>query len=159
MMKKILSCVLFVCMFSSMSLTTFAEETRRDDLGSIPVSATVNPTYTVTIPTLVELDNAVEIKAEHVLTEANKVLMVAITGTDQSANAFALSTKDGATIRYEVQKEDKSIMELHTPILFEEDGSEMLSFVKTKTNQMYAGRYKGTLTFTISYDTKTNEED
>lgn len=156
-MKRMLRCILCTFLFSTMCLSIFAEDIELDDSVKIPVSASVKPSYTVTIPTFVKLDESVEIKAENVLTEADKAVMVAISGTNQSDNAYAVSTEDGATIKYVVQKEDKTTVELHTPILFEEDGSEILSFVKVATNQIFAGNYRGTVTFTVTYDTITNE--
>ncbi|MEG2081395.1 MAG: hypothetical protein RRZ68_07540, partial [Oscillospiraceae bacterium] len=145
--KKTLSFFLALCIFTSLSITAFAEDTA--------ISANVFPTYTVTIPDTVELDSVATIKAENILTEASKAVKVAVTATNQAGNAFAVSTNDNAVISYQLKK-GTSVMKIGDVMSFEQDGTEQLTFEKLASNKLFAGQYSGTVTFTISYETINN---
>ncbi|MEG2507447.1 MAG: hypothetical protein RSA93_07210, partial [Longicatena sp.] len=137
---------LALSIFASLSITAFAETA---------ISANVSPTYTVTIPKSVELDSVATIKAENVLTEANKAVKVAVTATDQTGNVFAVSTNDNSVISYQLKK-GTSVMKIGDVMSFEQDGTEQLTFARIATNQIFSGEYSGTVTFSISYEAINN---
>lgn len=158
-MKKIISFTLFLCLITSFSLTALAADTTIDTDSTnknaeTAVSANVSPTYTVTIPETVTLDETATIKAENVLTNADMAVKVAITGTDKTDNAFAVTTDD-ASIAYKI-KNGTSVMGLNDTLSFEEDGNVDLTFEKIAEDQVFAGEYKGTVTFTVSYENINN---
>lgn len=162
-MKKIILLISSFVLIISLSINVFAMDisvrtligetsTLNEDnnQGNVEMEIVVAPTYTVTIPETVTLDETATIKAENVLTEANKAVKVAITGTDKDGN-FQVTSDDNTKIDYEIKK-GSAVMGIGEGILFEEDGNVSLSFDRIETEQVFAGTYTGTVTFTVSYE-------
>ncbi|MEG1887407.1 MAG: hypothetical protein RR177_04705, partial [Oscillospiraceae bacterium] len=100
-MKKMFSLALSLCLALSLSATAFAKDTNinqdsPDKNAQTVVSANALPKYTVTIPETVTLDSSATIRADNILTEVNKAVKITLTGTNQTGNAFCVSTPPGA---------------------------------------------------------------
>lgn len=159
-MKQMVSVLLLGCIGSSALGNTMVNDMQRiyDQLSyDVPVSASVSPSYVVTIPTEVRLDETMVVSSAHVLTEDGKAVLVSITGTNQAEQKFAVSTVDKEMITYVIQRSDHSVLMLNTPLIFEQDGQEELTFVRQEKDQIFAGDYQGSITFTIAYDSITKE--
>lgn len=164
-MKKIMTLILALALAFSMSVTAFAEDTTidqntADKTGIATVSYNVAPTYTVTIPTKVDLmrketngtvtyEQKAEIKAENVRLNQGDVIQVTLAGNE---GAFKMSS--GQTEwKYVVTVDDSA-----TPI----SSGDVVATFKTDKNATqsaalhfaaddpdYAGNYSGTVTFTL----------
>ena len=161
-MKKLLAIALALVMVLSLSVTAFAADTSINQdtdpkTGTTNVTYTVNPTYTVTIPATVTLGGAaVEVKAENVVVDKGKQVVVKLTGTSDSGNAFKVTTTEGAELTYTVKK-DGSAVALNDAVLTVNptsgaSGSVNLSFALAGTIT-YAGEYSGTVTLNVSVET------
>lgn len=164
-MKKLMTLILALALALSMSVTVFAEDTTidqntADKTGIATVSYNVAPTYTVTIPTRVNLvreetngtvtyEQKAEIKAENVRLNQGDVIQVTLAGNE---GAFKMSS--GQTEwKYAVTVDDSA-----TPI----SSGDVVATFKTDKNvtqsaalhfaaddPAYAGNYSGTVTFTL----------
>ena len=164
-MKKLLTCVLALVMVLSLSVTVFAADTSIDQgstskTGSTSVTYTVNPTYTVTIPANVTLGNSVNVKASGVKVAKGSQVVVTLTGTSESDNAFKVNTAEGAMLGYTVKNGETAVNVNDTVLTVNPDsaadgsgasGSTSLAVALNDTIQ-YAGTYTGTVTFTVSVE-------
>ena len=123
------------------------------DFRTLEILYSVEPTYTVTIPTKVTLGETAEIKAENVVVAKDYQVEVALTGTSGDDNAFTLKTTEGAEISYTVEKDGNPISLNDTVLTVNpttaNNGSTALSFT-APASVKYAGTYTGTVTFTVS---------
>lgn len=174
-MKKLMTLILALALALSMSVTAFAEDTTidqntADKTGIATVSYNVAPTYTVTIPTKVNLvrekaadgtvtyEQDAEIKAENVRLNQGDVIQVTLAGNE---GAFKMSS--GQTEwKYAVTVDDSAI-----PI----SSGDVVATFKTDKNvtqsaalhfaaddPAYAGNYSGTVTFTLSVTEASAQE-
>ena len=152
-MKKLFALILTVAMIATMSVTAFAAEIDQDTTapqeGSIAVRYQVAPTYTVTIPATVTLGENAKIEAENVVVEKGKQVEVALTND----NDFKVATPEGAELTYTVKNGEAEVAEGNTVLAVNPadgtTGETTLSFVAPTTIQ-YAGKYEGTVTFTVA---------
>lgn len=152
-MKKLFALLLAITMMLSLSVTAFAAEIDQDTAapqeGSIAVSYQVAPTYTVTIPATVTLGETAKIEVENVVVEKGKQVEVALT----NANDFKVATPEGAELTYTVKNGETEVAEGETVLAVNPKdgttGETTLSFVAPTTIQ-YAGKYEGTVTFTVA---------
>ena len=158
-MKKLIAFVLTLAMATVTSVTAFAAGTiiTQDSdpkTGNTTVEYSVNPTYTVTIPSEVTLGNSFEIKAENVVLEQGKQLEVALTATSGANNAFAVSNGKTGVLTYEVKVGEKPVSVGDKVLTVNPStaaaGSATLSFSTPKDTVKYSGNYSGTVTFTVS---------
>ena len=158
-MKKLIAFVLTLAMATIMSVTAFAADTTitQDSdpkTGDTTVVYSVNPTYTVTIPSEVTLGNSFEIKAENVVIEQGKQLEVALTATSGTGNAFTVSNGKTGLLTYEVTVGETPISVGGTVLTVNPTaaptGSATLNFSAPTNTIVYAGDYSGTVTFTVS---------
>ena len=116
---------------------------------STTVTYQVDPTFTVTIPATVALGETATIKAENVVVPKGKQVEVALT----NANGFTVATPQGAELGYTVKNGETIVNEGDTVLTVNPDngktGETTLSFV-APTEIQYAGKYEGTVTFTIA---------
>lgn len=128
---------------------------------SVTVEYVAAPTYTVTIPATVELGQTATISAEDVIVEKGKEVVVKLSGTGESDNAFKLRTQQGAAVAYTVKNGSQAVAVGGTVLTVNpgsaHSGSTALSFVAPADESiLYAGAYTGTVTFTVSVETVTN---
>jgi uncharacterized protein YjdB len=149
-------------MVFALGATTLASDTTEinqgstDKTGATNVTYPVDAKYTVTIPAAVTLskDSTVnaEIKAESVLLEANKKIVVTLTGASntQSGNTFNAKSGD-STATYTITKDSTQIALNDTVAEFTADNTQVLVFSKAdNTSVTVAGDHTETLTFTIA---------
>ena len=150
-MKKLFALILTVAMLFSLSVTAFAavDQDSQDPSGSMSVTYTVAPTFTVTIPATVALGEDATISAENVVVPKGKQVEVSIA----EANGFKATTPEGAELTYTVKNGEDAVAEGETVLAVNprdgKEGSTTLSFVAPQTIQ-YAGTYTGTVTFTVA---------
>ena len=152
-MKKLFSLLLVITMMTTLSVTAFAAEIDQDTVapqeGSIAVSYQVAPTYTVTIPATVTLGENAKIEVENVVVVKGKQVEVALT----NANDFKVATPEGAELTYTVKNGEAEVAEGDTVLAVNPKdgttGETTLSFV-APTEIQYAGKYEGTVTFTVA---------
>lgn len=156
MKKKVLSAILALTLCGLMSTTAFAADIDQNSdpkAGSTNVNYTVQPVYTVTIPSSVELGETATISAKDVVVASGKQVAVTLTGTSGDNNAFTLKSAEGAVISYTVQKDSQDVSLNDTVLTVNPKdgttGSTTLSFI-APSSITYAGDYTGTVTFTIS---------
>ena len=125
--------------------------------GSSEVKYSVVPAYTVTIPESVTLGGTATISAEDVVVDKGQQVEVVLTGTSGENNAFTLKSGEGAETTYTVQKEsDGATVNINDTVLTVNPetasyGKEKLTFtVPAAEDIIYAGKYVGTVTFTVS---------
>lgn len=139
---------------------------------SSPVTATVDQTYTVTIPDTVDFGTLTKaskdvvkdltVKVNNLLIDKNQTLKINVKGDDTTtANAFTIRTTGGASIAYEVynksstkvnpNSEFAAVTSADTPDT-EQDVSGKL---KQTGDVVHSGSYTGTLTFTCTVADKT----
>ena len=122
---------------------------------STTVTYQVDPTFTVTIPATVALGETATISAENVVVPKGKQVEVALT----DANGFTVATPQGASLTYTVKNGEAEVAEGDTVLAVNPDngktGETTLSFV-APTEIQYAGKYEGTVTFTIAVNPAVN---
>lgn len=134
---------------------------RPNDDRSVTVEFVVAPTYMVTIPATVELGQTATISAENVIVEKGKQVVVKLSGTSESDNAFKLRTQQGATVTYTVKKGDQavtvgeSVLTVH-PGIAHSGSTELLFVAPADASIPYAGTYTGTVTFTVAVEPVAN---
>lgn len=112
----------------------------------------VEPTFTVTIPERVQLEQTYTVSVNDVVIGYNEQVRVCISSTSDENNAFTLANSFGDKIGYSVMM-DGSEVALQQSLLTvcpgtNPDGSVDLTFVQSGSAQ-YAGSYTGTITFAI----------
>ena len=115
------------------------------------ITYTVNPTYTVTIPTNVTIDgNSTTISVENVVVEKGKYVSVSLADN----NNFTVSTPEGATLDYTVTANGETVAAggeiLAVNPADGKTGSASVTFGIDENAVKYAGTYTGTATFTIA---------
>ena len=117
------------------------------------------PTYTVTIPASVELGGTATVTAEGVSVADGSQLVVKLSGTSGVNNALTISNGGSDTLTYRVTKgsKDGTAISVNGSVLTvaggiaDNSGSEALYFTPA-TEPKYAGKYTGTVTFTVSVE-------
>lgn len=131
--------------------------------SSTQITYTVDPSYTVTIPSSVTLGNHVAISAENVRVAKNSRMVVRLTGinaTEQEPDGeeeFTVKTVEGASLAYNVKANGSAIKKDDTVLVVDpskgDSGSAALSFeLADDSDIQYAGEYSGSVTFTISVE-------
>ena len=161
-MKKVLTIALVASMLTSTCITAFATDINQntDDPknGATTVKMSVSPSYTVTIPAEVTLDEQTdgtyatdaEITATNIRLDNNKIIDVAITSDYLLENA-----QGAADLPYTLEINGAEISSGDTVATFETNAdltlvqhSDTLHFAADVPT--YAGDYSDTVTFTIS---------
>ena len=112
----------------------------------------VEPTFTVTIPERVQLEQTYTVSVNDVVIGYNEQVRVCISSTSDGNNDFTLANSFGDKIGYSVMM-DGSEVALQQSLLTvcpgtTPDGSVDLTFVQSGSAQ-YSGSYTGTITFAI----------
>ena len=165
-MKKLVTLLLTAALAITAATTAFADTTISPDANDplapsnkgIPVTYTVNPSYTVTIPTSVTLDSntkssTAKVKAENVTVPYGQSVKVAL------ATDFKVTSDEGAELTYTVKKDNVAVA--NNAVVLEvasnatgKTGETALTF-ELNDNIVYSGTYTDTVTFTVSVGTKT----
>ncbi|MEG0570116.1 MAG: GDSL-type esterase/lipase family protein [Oscillospiraceae bacterium] len=135
--------------FDIRATNTYGSTTRRFLIKTLPAPEPEGYAYTVTIPESIELGTTANISVSNMKPNATRAVNVAITGTNQPNNAFSISSFDGSKIFYTIKKANNSELKLNEPLSFTENGTQALNFERIATNKVFAGRYTGTVTFTV----------
>lgn len=119
----------------------------------------VEPTFTVTIPERVQLEQTYTVSVNDVVIGYNEQVRVCISATSDGDNAFTLANSFGDKIGYSVMM-DGSEVALQQSLLTvcpgtNPDGSVELTFVQSGSAQ-YSGSYTGTITFAILVENTAN---
>lgn len=124
------------------------------------VTYSVAPTYTVTIPEKVTLGETATIKAEDVVVAKGKQVVVKLTETtrttDTEQKPFAVKTNEGAEITYTVKDKNENVVSIGDTVLtvnpaIADNASSTLKFI-APDSVTYAGKYSGTVIFTVSVE-------
>lgn len=155
MNKKILCLCLLTVLCSVCTVTAFAENTTG---GSTTISTEVKPAYTVTIPENLEIPyNSTEAKAltltaSDVSLEGGK--SVVITAAGSGANGAFSMANGSKTLAYELSKTASpwsAVAKDSEVTSFTENGSKTIYAKVPDWSSTAAGRYSGTIIFTVSY--------
>lgn len=150
-MKKLLALILAIALMATLSVTAFAADYDTAGDKGMNVTYSVNPEYTVTIPTDVTIDgNAAAISAENVVVEKGKY--VSVTLADD--NDFTVRTQQGAELTYTVTANGANVAAGGEILAVNpkdgKTGSATITFDIDESDIKYAGTYTGFATFTIS---------
>lgn len=156
-MKKIIALALALLMVATMSVTAFAADTDTKTTDTT-ITTSIAPTYTVTIPANTNVTfNATEtsfgaIKVDAAQIDPDKCIKVALTTDGKLENAVD-NTK---VIPYEIKAGDAAFTS--ATYLTAGDKTELtINITQEDWNKAYAGEYSDTVTFTVSYEDKTND--
>jgi len=168
-MKKVLTLALVGAMLTATGITAFATDIDQDavkagnNTGTMNVTYSVDPTYTVTIPASVTLGGEPStISVSDVNLATGKKILVKLTDAKNKAlvsgSEFTVATGDAtpATATYQVKKGTTALAIGDTAYEFAYDGetktgSGTLTFT-APTDAKFAGTYSDQLTFTISVE-------
>lgn len=156
-MKKLISAALTLTMLLSLSSTVFAADLKQDSDPSqtdATISATINPTYTVTIPadTIVPFEaNSTPfgaIEATAVQIEPNMKITVSVTA------GMLVNAKDSTQkIPYSIRKDDNLFTSFD--ILKKGDKANLtIDIAKADWKLAAAGSYSDKVIFTLQYEKK-----
>ena len=148
-MKKLFALILTVAMLATMSVTAFAANTTG---GSMEVTYSVAPAYTVTIPETVTIGangTSATVSAEDVVVNKGQYVSVTLAAD----NNFTVKTTEGATLTYTVTANGEAVAAgdeiLAVNPASADNGSTEITFAINDEIQ-YAGTYTGSATFTIA---------
>ena len=150
-MKKLFALILAITMMATLSVTAFAADYDTAGDKDMTVTYSVNPGYTVTIPTDVTIDgNSTTISAENVVVEKGKY--VSVTLADD--NDFTVRTQQGAELTYTVTANGANV-DAGDEILAVnptdgKTGTATVTFDIDESDIKYAGTYTGTAIFTVA---------
>ena len=167
MKKKLISLALVCAMVFALGVTALArdggtqvDQDSTDKTGNTKVSYSVDPTYTITIPSSVALSNTAQsktLKAENVILEGGKKITVTLTAasnTDNGESTFNAKNGDTSTATYTITTPSGSVKVGDKVAEFPSNGSVDLTFSAANTsNVTVAGDHTETLTFTITVKT------
>jgi len=149
--------LMLVMLFPSIVSATDYTYSSESQSAEVPITMTVDPSYTVTIPAEIEISypsktGSAGISAANVVIDPGMQLEVAIGG----AFSVALS---GDTLSFTVMKGETTILTggtvLEVPAGTVSDPVTLTFTVDAEDSPIYAGDYTGTVTFTISVVTPT----
>ena len=160
-MKKLVTILLALAMVASMSVAAFAAEVNTNGgTGSAEIGFAVDPTYIVTIPETVTLE---EKEAEGVVTYENDYTLTAQAGVRLKKNEyievtvasdFKMTTAEGATLDYAITAGGNAVAGGGVVAEFDTDKAEQTATIYIAANDPdYAGEYKDTVTFTLTVKT------
>ena len=165
-MKKLVILLLAFIMAASLSVAAFAadntisyDESKDSQTSGLSVTYDVTPTFTVTIPASVALGNDVTVSTEDVIVEYGKAVNVKLSATSENDDTFKLRTDEGAVISYGVMQNGSEVAVGDTILSVtptSDETSAELTFVEP-ASYIYAGLYKGTITFTIAVEPVEND--
>jgi hypothetical protein len=167
MKKKLISLALVCAMVFALGATAFASDTgtpiNQDSTpktGNTKVSYSVDPTYTITIPSSVALSNTAQsktLKAENVILEGGKKITVTLTAASNTANGestFNAKNGDTSVAKYTIKTGETDIAVGDKVAEFTANGDQTLTFTLGDiTGVKVAGDHTETLTFTIAMKT------
>lgn len=150
-MKKLFALILAIALMATLSVTAFAADYDTTGDKGMTVTYSVNPGYTVTIPTDVTIDgNSTTISAEGVVVEKGQYVSVTLAEN----NDFTVTSGEGATLTYTVTKGDQPVAAGGEILAVNpkdgKTGTATLTFDIDEAAIQYAGTYTGTATFTIA---------
>ena len=150
-MKKLFALLLAITMMATLSVTAFAVDYDTTGDKGMTVTYSVNPEYTVTIPTDVTIDgNSTTISAEGVVVEKGRYVSVTLAEN----NDFTVKTAEGAELAYTVTKGNQPVSAggeiLAVNPADSAAGTATIIFDIDESTIQYAGTYTGTATFTIA---------
>ena len=148
-MKKLFALILTVCLLATMSVTAFAANTTG---GSMEVTYSVAPAYTVTIPETVTIGadgTSATVSAADVVVNKGQYVSVTLAAD----NNFTVKTTEGAELTYTVTANGETVAAggeiLAVNPASADNGSTEITFAINDEIQ-YAGTYTGSATFTIA---------
>lgn len=163
-MKKVFAVLLVFVLLAVLSVPAFAAELGPDanaSQGSAEVKFNVDPTYTITIPAIVELN-----KMENTdgITYENDYTLTALAGVRLKKNEyievtvasdFEMTTDEGATLAYEIIVGNTAIATNDVVANFDTDKNEQTATIHIAANDPdFAGEYEDTVTFTLEVKTR-----
>ena len=150
-MKKLFALILAIVLMATMSVSAFAADYDTAGDKDMTVTYSVDPAYTVTIPTDVTIDgNAATISAQDVVVEKGKYVSVSLAAD----NDFTVKTTEGAELTYTVTANGADVAAggeiLAVNPADGKTGSASVTFDIDESAIVYAGTYTGTATFTVA---------
>ena len=150
-MKKLFALLLAITMMATFSVTAFAADYDTTGDKGMDVTYSVEPGYTVTIPTDVTIDgNSTTISAEDVVVEKGQYVSVTLAEN----NDFTVRTQQGAELTYTVTKGGQPVAAggeiLAVNPADGKTGTANVTFAIDEAAIKYAGTYTGTATFTVA---------
>ena len=149
-MKKLFALILTVAMLATMSVTAFAANTTG---GSMEVTYSVAPAYTVTIPETVTIGadgTSATVSAADVVVNKGQYVSVTLAAD----NNFTVKTTEGAELTYTVTANGETVAAggeiLAVNPADSATGTATITFDIDESAIQYAGTYTGSATFTIA---------
>ena len=141
-MKKIITLALVSAMALSVSATVFAANITPETSSWIDTEVTykADPTYTITIPDTVTLGTSADVSASNVVIAKGSKVVVKLTGTSGTNNAFTVKNTEGAELAYTVKNGTKNVNVGDTVLTVNPEsattGSATLNFNATDANSI-----------------------
>ena len=150
-MKKLFALLLAITMMATLSVTAFAADYDTTGDKGMTVTYSVEPGYTVTIPTDVTIDgHSTTISAEDVVVNKGQYVSVTLAAD----NNFTVKTTEGAELTYTVTANGENVAAggeiLAVNPADGKTGTATITFDIDESDIKYAGTYTGSATFTIA---------
>lgn len=163
-MKKVFAVLLAFVLLAVLSVPAFAAELGPDanaSQGSAEVKFNVDPTYTITIPAIVELN---KVENTDGITYENDYTLTALAGVRLKKNEyievtvasdFEMTTDEGATLAYEIIVGNTAVATNGVVADFDTDKNEQTATIHIAANDPdFAGEYEDTVIFTLEVKTR-----
>jgi len=157
-MKKIITCILAFAIVAMMSMTAFAVEIDQDSVRNTAdavITTKIEPSYTVTIPADIQVPfRAKETEFGAISIESARIHPDKCIKVMLNASGFLKNETDASKVIPYVVKSGEEIFSSATYLAAGDKTMLTIHIKEEAWNKAFAGSYKDTVTFTVSYEDK-----